>query len=605
MSRFAKISAEQELERYRERYGGAAFYLLRPRIAVHERWSDIASTSPPRIMPCPCCRSMHAVVTEYIDEDPVLVHPKTRWRMARSAVRTSEGLAEWDHIASQAQEYGTEGASVCTIDVTYRVARSDLPIFYARDPTVVYLSGGWRGRKTQLALNMFAREIILEGGTGVLFWFLAPILKQSFRLMQKMFRGNKGTPPVLPPEMIESCPKAITAKNQDTILIDGTVLENQHSARRGSGLEGAGVKGILLDEAQKVSQPDVYQIARSRLMGDQGRMFISSVPPDAGDNCEWLESEVVRQAKLEDMREAQGETFRRYFTMHELSSFDNPWVDREGIQAAYDATQDPITRARKFLGQWSSFGILAYEDVWNPAKYELDHIAHDAQAWGFARDVTQETTQRHFGVRDKYLGAADFNENPQTQLIARVFADGEGKQHIVILDEQVIHGSDPIHAARMLGRRKDGRYKQGGLSLVCDANGFHEGHRYGGQEHKTSDSYRFKQEGFHVKAPIDRPATKASSGKSNPSVGESRTLVRELMRNGQILVNRGSCPLLCDAIAKAPNRAKRKSDSNTALDKQVYNLEDCLRYLVWKVFSKDMLKKHEPDAAHEGFQTTW
>jgi hypothetical protein len=170
--------------------------------------------------------------------------------------------------------------------------------------------------------------------------------------------------------------------------------------------------------------------------------------------------------------------------------------------------------------------------------------------------------------------------------MARLFGDRADWRSwkLVILDE-VISKGDPEMAARELHRRKGGIYR--GAVLVGDANGFHAGHRYGGRALKTYDAHYYRKHGFKVVAPIKTYSKdRKSVAYSNPQQGESRTVVRYLLRNRMIVVNAGACPRLIHAIERAPNRRKRNNDAGSWLDREIYNLEDSLRYLCWRVFSE-------------------
>jgi hypothetical protein len=198
-----------------------------------------------------------------------------------------------------------------------------------------------------------------------------------------------------------------------------------------------------------------------------------------------------------------------------------------------------------------------------------------------------------------YIIGVDFNWDPQTRVAFKVFGDQQKPETwtLVAMDETISKRCDALKAARIYAKEHNGRYK--GSVAICDKAGFYNTHSYGGKVSENNDAFYYAKEGFRVVAPIHTKdkTRKRKTNYSNPGVTESRTLVRELLRQGRLVINAGSCPELVNMFGKAPNRRKKDKDAGTYLDRRVYNLEDALRYVVWRVFAKYMNKPQRRPSA--------
>lgn len=465
---------------------------------------------------------------------------------------------------------------------------------------VIYLSGGWRSGKTFLMLMKWLRETLRCGGHGRRSWLIGPQKKNAWRMVEAVFRGRRGTPALVPTVGLDQYKKPRSAlisgrlakghlaNELDFTLIDGTSVEPSHTRAGAGHLEGEAAFIIAYDEARLDAESDAFDIMRGRVMADMGQVIVASVPDD---DAPWLYEKVVSEAERQKQWDVPN------VKCLELDGYGNPWVPDEAIDRAVKGESDPIVRDQKFFGKWTMRGMYAYTDVYDAVKHERDHLSHSAEAWNVGPDITRHVTRSMCRRVADYIVGVDFNWEPQTRVVFKVFGQqGDPKSWVfVVLDEVISLKCDAKTAARELWHRKNGKYR--GAVVVADCNGFHSTHSYGGREAKNFDQWYYAEKKFKPVAPIETFNDAGKKTHSNPGIGESRTLIREMLREDHLLINAGSCPRTVNMMSKAPNRRKRKSDAGTWIDREIYNLEDCVRYVVWRCLSKHLVgKKPRPTA---------
>lgn len=592
MPRRHEITARAEREYLEGVFSAARFALLTTEFRPHRR-QDVPGRT------CPCCGSEVAVEIGREDDLEVLVD---LWRQKRRnawEVMTAEGRERFEDLAGQAVEYGTEGANVVHIPIVYTCTEDAVAQIRDDSNETIYWSGGWRSGKTFRMDQWWTRGWVRYGGQGILFWLIGPERKHAFRMMQKIFLGRAGadkrraTPSILPKyEDAEGKPRSMVAphlppsfKVPDPAfeLIDGSRVELYHT-KTVAALEGEDVQRIAMDEVTRMTSADAYKICRGRVTQCGGQVGLASVPDDLGP---WVYDEIVAPCEAGTAE---------HKVVHTVSSYDNVWLPLENAKRLEEGETDPVVRDQKVRGIWTRHGMYAYSDAFAAAEIVLEVLAHDHDGWGFEYDVTREVAREIFGKPADYLGALDFNERPQTALIAKVFARNRRDWetwHLVWVREQVLQRADARQAAGALRDLDGGLYQ--GAGLVADCNGFWDGHRYGGRPSKSSDVYEFASRGFMCAAPVITPRKRAKGGKvaggepQNPGVPESRRLVRQLLAERRMLVAAGGAPLLANALPKVPQGRKPRSAAGTALDRQIYNLDDAIRYLAWKIFGARMV----------------
>lgn len=592
MPRFTQLAAHVEEARLRERFEGARVALVTTQFAVHER-NDRHGRE------CPCCGHTDAWNLGTFDDLAVQIDladgtRRNRWELS------ANGQEAFDDLAASAAPWGTPGADIWHAPIVYRCSEDAVAQICDDVSETIYWSGGWRSSKTHRMCSWWSRGWVKYGGMGETFWLLAPGLARAFKLMLKIFVGKSSNPAVLPlhdgrPMLVAGdLPVAHTATHLNHRMIDGSIVELYHAGRGGgANLEGDDVRRAALDEAARVRGGDAYQVLRGRVaqnLGKGGAVGMASVPDDEGA---WLYDDVVQPFEQHGHRPDYHHT-----KVYTVSAFDNIWIPMETIQRMSDGTTDPKVKAEKIEGQWTRRGLYAYGDVWIEDEFARDIASHEPAAWGFTHDVTSQVCRPLWGLkptdRVPYVGAVDSNWDPQTALLGRVFGDPNDPSTwtLVFLAEQIIEG-DSRTAAEELAAKDGGRYRES--CLVPDGTMFHDSHFHGTRAKNSNDAAEYKRAGFRV-----RPPMRAKGEEYSPPVLESRGVVREMMRQRRTFVSTIGAPSLAHAITKVPSRPKRQSDSNTYLDKRIYNCDDCLRYLEWRLFSKRVLPRAKGMQIHSG-----
>jgi hypothetical protein len=566
-----QLYAAAERNHLRQTFSGARIILVTTQIAPHER-NDRKGRE------CPCCGSKFAWGLGKFDDlafmvDAVSGLRRNRWELS------APGVESFDEMSSMAAPWGTPDAVTWHAPIVFKCREEQVDALCDDVTETLLFSGGWRSGKTYLGDQWWLRGWAKLGGRDRKFWLLAPLGKQAFNNMRKIFHGREGDPPLMPtfddrPILAYDFPNKHTDASLAFSFIDRSRGELYPVAKTdGANLEGDEVMRILYDEAARVRTSGAYQVARGRVMQSGGQVGLSTVPDDEGP---WIYDEIVKE--FEEHGDRADYHSHRVVT---CSTRDNVFLDPVKIERTYEGTKDPKVISEKLDGRWNR--------------------RHEPKAWGFEHDVTNQVARAHWGLpADEsvpYLGGGDANWHPMTNLMARMFGNRNDPETwtLVFLDEQLLDG-DAEEAASSLAERGHGRYK--GAAICCDPSMFWDSHAHGGRQHKTNDARMFARFGFRMKAPIV-----SGGGESHPDVMENRKLVRMLMRDGKILVSSFGCPGLANAITRVPNRPKRKGDSGAAIDRTVYNFDDCVRYLTWRIFSKRLLPRRPGLRIHSGLTT--
>lgn len=612
MPRFAKITAAEERARLRERMRQPALLRVRTIFVPHVR-NDV----PGRV--CPCCGSEHAWGLGEQDDLEVLIAPRTQVRRNGWSILTPDGRDAFRDRADAAQPWGTEGALVWDVPIRFTCGEDQIAQIQDDDTMSILWSGGWRSMKSHTCAQWWGRGWVKYGAQGELFWLVGPQEITAFRLMERIFYGRgrsedgspKRSPPVLPsfddPDTGEprsmvavGLPSKVGRRDPSFHFVDGAKAELRHTMTD-AALEGDDVRRIMGDELVRWRSRSSYQICLGRVTQCGGQIGGATVPDEEG---EWVYDEIVAPFEHGTGKGVKVYTMPTYELdeRQELlppgpSVKGNLWLGRPQAQRLRERCVDETMLLEKFCGEWSRGGMFAYLKHFDPGRHVVDAIGHEPTAWGFTHDVTRQACRALFkGKSRDYLGARDFNERPQTGLCAKLFTNDPRNQDawcLAIVDEHLSTG-DARRAAREFKRFQKGRYE--GAALVGDRNGFWDGHRYGGRPSKTTDAWEFQSEGFLIRPPLYTPKKTGRRGKvtggepENPGVSDSKKLVRKLLGEDRILID-SKCIKLIAAMPRVPRGEKRKKDANTASDRQIFNFDDCLRYLTWALFHGEIGKK--------------
>lgn len=587
MPRIDQIYAHEERALYRRQFGSASHALVTTTIIPHER-NDVPGRT------CPCCGSETARELGRVDDLAVLINRQTGARNNRWAQHSGDGSLDlFTSTAARAQPWGTADALVWEAPIVYRCTEAQVEALTDDTSEVILFSGGWRSGKTFLSDMWWSRGWVKFGGRGEVFWLVSPALMRTWKNMRKIFFGKDSDPALLPmhtnaeglrvPILASSFPEKHTSSQMHFPMLDGSRVELYHAGHgHGGHLEGDDVRRIQFDEAARVREKDAYEVLRGRVAQSLGALGIATVPDDEGA---WIYDEIVQPI---EQRTPTSNGKRMVI----CPSYENVFVSVESIDRLRAGTNDPKTIAEKIEGRWQRGSAFAYGDTWCD-ELIVDTNSHSPEDWGFAADVTKKATAALLGGEGcSYIAGADSNWSPQTIVVGKIFGDLEhpATWSLCWLDEIVLDG-DTEMAARALAEKDGGRYR-GRTLIVCDAAMFRNSQYHGGHATQSNDAAEYKRLGFRVKAPITVDGTKHSS----PNVLESRKLVRIMQRERVMLWSRFGCPRLVAAMPKVPSRPKAHADAGTRLDREIYNLDDALRYPTWRMFQKRWLPQAAPQS---------
>lgn len=528
--------------------------------------------------PCPCCGSTEARIIEERPDIELLIDRVTGERKLKSEIQDKDGF---DDLAKVAR----------LVDLPIRCHRHQLRLLLDGKHKILGALGGNRSGKTAVSVVWFVRQLLLKGGKGAVFWWVAPSRQQTMIGVAKLLLGevsDRPQPPALPqdeegrPILAVSWPETPRSSDQRIILVDGTTIELHHASRpTGDNLKGRSVRGILLDEACSVAHRANWGVLCSRLMDSGGQLFFASTPKGG----HWLKEETIDAQKT-----------NKDIHVESLSTRDNPWVSKEELKRTIAVCRDANHVLREIDGQW----IGDQGSLW--IHFDMKRHTVDGASYNMTsgrEDVTAAAIRAAFPGSNPYskalraqniefIGGQDFNVHPCCTIIAKVFGT-PGKPEtwgVYVLDEVLTYQSETWkHGNWLRGDKcRSGRVSYAGIPLACDSSGNYQ------------DPTKVKGSGYNKSNAIDtlvqlgfdaRPCRLSDKGyPQNPLLrGESIPLMHELMREDRLIVHGSRCPELLKAITEQQVRPDGKPEkvSHTASDKLSGPI-DALRYLCWTLF---------------------
>lgn len=544
---------------------------VKTRILIHGR----ARKSDPA---CPCCGSKHARIVEERPDLDLLVDRVTGERRLRSEVQDVEAF---DRLAATARR----------VDIPLRCHKGQLRLLLDTKHKIVGSLGGNRSGKTTTGVYWMVRQWILRGGKGATFWWVAPQRSQTLIGVEKLVTGevsDRPQPPALPldpvtdqPILAVRWPETQRSSDQRIIMVDGSIIALQHASKPDAdNLKGKSVRAIMLDEACAVKHRANWTVLVMRLADSGGQLYFATTPK-AGH---WLKDEVIDRQNEKEIH------------VSSLSSRDNPWQSKEELHRSIAVCRDENQVRREIDGQWvGDTGTLWIH--FDPRKH-----TYDDPSFNLPKDrveVTQQAIRGYFRGGNPYqrsmspqnvsfIAGQDFNVNPMTTVIAKVFGDPKNPDTwgVCVVDEVVTHHTDTWkHGSWMRSEKcRNGRVSYQGIPIVCDSTAcnFDPTRTKGSSHYGSSAAKTLVELGFDA-----RPCAVSPKGYPvNPSLIDSISLMHQLMREGRLLIHGTRCRDLLRALEEQTVKANGLPDkvSNTASDKLSSPI-DALRYLCWSLFA--------------------
>lgn len=536
---------------------------------------------------CPCCGSTEARIVEERPDLDLLIDRVSGERQLRSAVKNK---AAFDATATVAR----------LVDVPIRCHRHQLRLLLDGRHKILGALGGNRAGKTAIAVGWFVRQLILKGGRGAKFWWVAPSRGQTMIAVEKLVTGevsDRPQPPALPldevgrPILAVTWPETPRSSDQRIVLIDGTIIELHHASRpTGDNLKGRSVRGILLDEACAVAHRPNWGVLCSRLMDSGGQLFFATTPKGG----HWLKEETV------DAQKTNKDVY-----VESLSTRDNPWVSKLELQRTIAVCHDANHVLREIDGQW----VSDTGNLW--IHFSMAEHTRDDPSFGMLRDrqdITAQACRAHWrlgnpwvkGLRTtdpSFVLGQDFNISPMSTVVAKVFGDPArpATWGVYVLDEVQSWQSDTWKHGNWLRSDKvrAGRVSYANNPIACDASGCNYDPTVvrGSSVHHSSAAKTLADLGFDARSCALSP----KGYPQNPRLLDSISLMHALMREGRIIVHGTRCPQLLRALTEqqvTPFGLPEKV-SHTASDRLSGPI-DALRYLCWALFAEQWVDRPKP-----------
>lgn len=191
------------------------------------------------------------------------------------------------------------------------------------------INAGRRFGKSKLCINECVYRALEKKGR---YWIVSPTYKQSKNIYWKSLINDVPT-------------KLINKRNESEMyleLINGSLIELK-GADNPDSLRGAGIQGVVMDEAAFI-KPDVWEeIIRPMLLDSQGWALFISTP----NGFNWF-YELAEQAKE-----------KNNWSYYHATTYDNPYIDKEELDEERSHT-DPDTFAQEYLGEFKKIKGLVY-----------------------------------------------------------------------------------------------------------------------------------------------------------------------------------------------------------------------------------------------------
>lgn len=579
-------------------------------ILVHDRWPT--GKGPP----CPCCGS---TVAHIVERRPDLDLLLDRFRATR--------VARWRLPAAARARYDAEaeGEDVEQLTILLRCAVAQVPILLA-SARAILVTGGSRAGKTQIAQTWFARQLLLRGGRGTLFWIMGPNRRQPWIALQKLLFGKGGTPSVLPRDEANGDPLlasrwpdpqvGLNAKSLDVSLLDRTTIQLRPLDRAdASRIRGEAIDAGLVEEASAVKHAENLIDAQNRVVDKDGSVLFSTTP----DENPYLE-EMIEAAAREQQKRDEDPSYTPSVVHFALSRYDNPWIPEERVRRDEESLRETGGQNavdRQIHGKWIPRGLGRMWKHFDPDKHVLPpRSRRDLDTWTDPktgapfRDVTVAACRHWFRTANplrrghraanlNFIGGLDVNKRPITLVIAKVFARDLGDHSswgLVVVDEvRMEYAETIIHAGRQFKRARGKLYE--GITIVVDSTAMWSDRAL---QRGQAPSLRAGNESALALCDLgfDARAAQMSAQRKpiNPSRKDSHMLLHELMDGDRFYIASGRAPQLLKSIDQQqagptglPHRV-----SNTAGDR-LANPLDGLRYLAWRLWGKGRKpKKHKP-----------
>lgn len=588
----------QEVKRIVSTRSRSRFLRIITRILVHDRRAEITGER------CSCCGSPDAEIVETIPAGDLVID-------LRTGKRIEPTHPDWRELCELAD----------LRDLSLRCAVSTLRLLLDKTGRDIFASGGNRAGKTTLGLYWLALQWVQRGGRECRFWLVASSEEKCFRLLSKMFRGTGKSPPVMPAELIESCPSTHRASNLQTTLVDGSLIDlrgfkNDPGAER---LKSDDIIAALVDEAAHLPSHNSLVALRGRCVDNAGRLWLASTPrPDSVLRGEVEKALEFERLPAEDERKISGAHEGAAWLFQKLPMMDNPWVPRANIEAKTRTLDMSRPESqRDFEGEWVANEGLFWIDIFRPDRHTYSHEERDLSLWSptflasvgaaghvpvtklVRRHICTPTRNPHHATiaatNDNWLIGQDCNYRMES-VVVQVSAPADARDkpdlyHYWVQDcVTTPRSNSDAHAARLvspeIGKLFDHRRAKAldGCLVVLDATSFTiaDPHQ---QRHGLAGSIvdTFARHNLEARAPLYRKDTATGKyKKAQPERVATFKIIRRLLDENRLHVaTRAGALLTAFATQLSEPNGECPLDGRRGVWDERMGPVDALRYLLY------------------------
>jgi len=544
----------------REYATAPSIVLVRRPILVHEHAEEDNKVV------CICCNSTKARIKRRIEFLDVLIELDSGDRSVLQKLTDPEEIEEWHAIA------GLE--STLVLDNPVRCAEEALPAILDWDSLVLFFIAGSQGGKTSVAAEILWNRILVKGGAGAMFLWVAPRQKDTQIAVKKLHlgvRGDRWIAPIIPPELVVSSPKTHLVADQEIRIREGSVVDLRYASRDGDNIKGVVALDGVFDEATAVEHEINYSILLARMSTTGGGLVVPSTPKDP---AHWLRPLSEAAPTYDEAAVMDEPAANRRVT---LSRVDNPWCSPRDTARHIEASGGPTSPRvqREIFGKWTGDGERKWTH-YSPTKHLVPWVHRDVGHYGYV-DLTAIVARELFRGRTKAknvveIGGFDFNYWPYSCAVAKIICRKEDdhrnpKNWILYFVDCVVKRAKSTPEFATFLRREAGAWNgrglrkghYAGLHGIADATGFYKNTRDRSAT-ATADAKELTAAGFVVRPPSYTDKRK----ERNPPNKVRDAWLNELLRTDRILVNEITCIELAESLG---TEVAGKKAANTKADR--------------------------------------
>lgn len=487
---------------------------------------------------------------------------------------------------------------------------------------VILINGGQRAGKTTVALAWLVDRILVWGGPGASFLWVAPTREMFWVGMTKMCFGeatDRQAKPAIDPRLVLSRPGKLTDQEQNVQLVDGTRIIFRHAGDNGDNLRAFSVRGAVFDEATAKGVGERNMDVLLGRVSDSGGQILMPTTPQLPH---WVKERVYdRCVTYEDAyaMEKAGEGWP-LMIQHKLTAYNNPFEDPaivDNLVEVAGGANHPSVR-REWFGEWISDGNRLWPAFVNGTPYVVDFDGRDLESFGWVNITNKIATEfggpfyastwaTSKGKRDcSFVLGLDYNFGglPPSAAVIKVLChrtlDMRNPNNWVLYveDEYVTQQPDEWAFFRSLANDAVRVWNQDGASLpldylagshcVGDATGFQEARRNRSQGNCVADA------GIKTGFDIVPPQYSMQGEPENPKREARFSFMRGLMRKRdgappQFMVN-ARCRQAIHSLENEVDEGGRGANAKKAgsLADRMSGITDAVGYAAWALMQRHL-----------------